>query len=305
MRSGRGIDELAGDPHPVRRLAYAAFEHVAHPQLAPDLLQIYGPTLVRETRIARDHEQPAHARQVGNNVLCHPIDEVFLLGIAAHVLERQHRDRGLIGQRRRGAHCGTAEADAINSYQLSDILELALAHIVICKICFPPDFLIDLARNTDTAWFRYPLKSRRNINAVAENPVAVVNHVAEINANAKLHAPPRLNVRIALDHFSLNCDGAIDRNNDARKLGQYAVACSIDDASAKLVNHWQDNSLVASKVAHRARFVGPHQGAVTGDVCGQDGCKPARLMFRQRGLRGDRTGFQSNGSITLRVLKSE
>src|SRR2546425_8679590 len=46
MCPGGGIHELSGDAHPVCRLANAAFQHVAHPKLAPDLLHIYGAPLV-------------------------------------------------------------------------------------------------------------------------------------------------------------------------------------------------------------------------------------------------------------------
>ena len=38
--AGRRIDELAGDAHAIRRLAHAAFEHVAHAEFAADLLHV-------------------------------------------------------------------------------------------------------------------------------------------------------------------------------------------------------------------------------------------------------------------------
>ena len=96
MRARRSIDELPGDAHPVARLAHAAFEHVAHAELAPDLLHVHRPALVGEARIARDDEQPAQARQGGGDVFHHAVGEILLLGIAAHVLERQDGDRGLV-----------------------------------------------------------------------------------------------------------------------------------------------------------------------------------------------------------------
>src|ERR1700704_1518047 len=48
MSASRSVNELTGDAHSVCRLAHAAFEHVAHAQLAPDLLQVHGSALVRE-----------------------------------------------------------------------------------------------------------------------------------------------------------------------------------------------------------------------------------------------------------------
>ena len=103
MGAGRRIDELAGDAHAVRGLAHAAFEHVAHAELAADLPHVDGAALVGEARIAGDHEQPANARQRGDDVLDHAVGEILLLGVAAHVLERQHGDRRLVGQRERAS----------------------------------------------------------------------------------------------------------------------------------------------------------------------------------------------------------
>ena len=105
MRPGRGIDELPGDAHPVRGLAHAAFQHVAHAQLATDLLHVDRPALVGEARIARDDEQPANARQRRDDVLHHAVGEVLLLGVAAQVQERQHGNRGLVGKGQRLRGC--------------------------------------------------------------------------------------------------------------------------------------------------------------------------------------------------------
>ena len=92
MRVGERIDQLRGDAHPVATFAHRAFEHVAHPQFAPDPLHIDGLALVRKARIAGDDKQPPYAREYGDDLLDHAIDEIFLLGVAAHILERQHRD---------------------------------------------------------------------------------------------------------------------------------------------------------------------------------------------------------------------
>ena len=43
MRPRLGVDQLAGDPHLGAGLAHGAFQHVADPELAPDLLHVHGP----------------------------------------------------------------------------------------------------------------------------------------------------------------------------------------------------------------------------------------------------------------------
>jgi len=45
-------------------------------------------------------QQPADARQCCGDLLHHAIGEILLFRVAAHVLERQHDQRRLVGQRR-------------------------------------------------------------------------------------------------------------------------------------------------------------------------------------------------------------
>ena len=103
MAAGGGIDELSSDAHRLPALRTLPSSTYRTPKLAPYLLYVDRTALVDEARIAGDDEQPLHTRQAGDDVLDHAICEIFLLGIAAHVLERQHRDRGLVGERERGA----------------------------------------------------------------------------------------------------------------------------------------------------------------------------------------------------------
>src|SRR5262249_54211279 len=88
-----GIDQLSGDAHAVRRLAYAAFEQIANTEFTTDLLRIESPPFEREAGITGNDEQPAHARQRGGDVLDDAVRKVFLLRIAAEVCERKHGNR--------------------------------------------------------------------------------------------------------------------------------------------------------------------------------------------------------------------
>jgi hypothetical protein len=53
---------------------------------------------VHEGRVARDDEQVAEARQLGDDVLSEAVREKLLLRIAAHVDQRQHGDGRLPGR---------------------------------------------------------------------------------------------------------------------------------------------------------------------------------------------------------------
>src|SRR6516164_4314267 len=112
------LDQLRGDADPLASLAHRASEHIAHAQLATDPLHIDSLALVGEARIAGDHEEPADARQAGDDVLNHTVGEIFLLGVGAHVLEGQHRYRWSVWYRgrcrsRRG---GSVDQHAIDAH---------------------------------------------------------------------------------------------------------------------------------------------------------------------------------------------
>src|SRR4051812_9656482 len=97
MGSSRRVDKLPRNPHAAACLANTAFEDIAHPKLSPHLLHVYCLPLVGEAPIAGDDEEPAHARQRGDNLLDHAIRKVLLVTVPAQVLECQYGYGRLVG----------------------------------------------------------------------------------------------------------------------------------------------------------------------------------------------------------------
>src|SRR5664279_48303 len=85
------------------------------------------------------------------------------------------------------------------------------------------------AREANASGVGNPFQSRGNIDAVAENVVALNDNVANIDTDTQFDAPlPRFS-SIALGHSALNVDSAGNRVNGAAKLHQRAVAHQLDD----------------------------------------------------------------------------
>src|SRR5205823_7473610 len=93
MATGGAVDQLGDDPYPVPDLAHAALQHVGDSELPGDVADIHRLALEGEGGVPRDHLKRRNLRQVGGDVLADSVAEIFLLGIAAHVLERQDADR--------------------------------------------------------------------------------------------------------------------------------------------------------------------------------------------------------------------
>src|ERR1700736_4859817 len=66
---------------------------------APDAFYVDSAAPVREAGIARYDEQGGIAGQRSDHIFGDPVREELLLGIAVHVLEGEHGDRGLVGKR--------------------------------------------------------------------------------------------------------------------------------------------------------------------------------------------------------------
>ena len=69
---------------------------------------------------------------------------------------------------------------------------------------------------TNTAWISYAFKARGDIDAVAHQiAVALLDHIAQMDADAELDAAVRRKTRVALDHAVLHLDGAAHGVNHA------------------------------------------------------------------------------------------
>src|SRR5258708_35720011 len=79
------IHELSRDAHPALGLAHATFDDVPHTKLAADLLFVHRLAFVSKTRVASDHEQPADARQGGDDIFHDAVGKIILLGVAAKI----------------------------------------------------------------------------------------------------------------------------------------------------------------------------------------------------------------------------
>ncbi len=80
------------------------------------------------------------------------------------------------------------------------------------------------ARDADAARSRQPLQPHRDVDAVAINVVAVDDHVAEIDFDAKAQALLLGEIQIAGGHRALDFGRTAHRVDDAGEFRQNAVA---------------------------------------------------------------------------------
>ena len=120
----------------------------------------------------------------------------------------------------------------IDPDRLGDVLELGRAEIGDREIEPPLHLPIGVLGETDRAGLGDAFEPRGDIDAVAHQiAVALLDDVAEMNADAELDALLGRHAGVALDHAVLHFDGAAHGVDDAAELDDAAVAGALDDAA--------------------------------------------------------------------------
>ena len=130
--------------------------------------------------------------------------------------------------------CGRRSADLkrIDPNRLGDVLELGRAQIGDRKI--EPGFhlAIGVFRQADAVRLRDAFQSRSDIDAVAHQvAVALLDDIAQMDADAELDAPLGRQPGIALDHAVLHLDGAAHGVDHAAKFDKRAIASPLHDTA--------------------------------------------------------------------------
>ena len=120
-----------------------------------------------------------------------------------------------------------------------------------------------------------PSKSRGNVDAVAHQvAVALLDHIAQMDADAELDAPIRRKASIALDHAVLHLDGAPNGIDDASELYEDSVARPLDDAPV-MKGDGRIDQIAPQRPQPRQRplLIGASKPAVADHVRRENGCE--------------------------------
>ena len=151
----------------------------------------------------------------------------------------------------------------------------------VCHLKFEPrlDLPIGVFRQTDPARLANPFEPRRDVHAVAhEVAVALFDHVAEMNADAKLDAPFRRHAGVALDHAVLHFDRAAHGVDHAAELDDRPIAGALDDTAMMGGDSGVEEIAAEPPQADKSSIlVGPSEPGISDDVRHQDRRELSRL----------------------------
>src|SRR6185369_6626936 len=110
------------------------------------------------------------------------------------------------------------------------------------------------------------LNARGDVHAVAVDPTALHDDVAEIDPDAKLQPPIRGQGGVVPLQLPLNVNRTPDRGGHAVELGEEAVAGRVDDPAVVLGDHPDHHDPIGREGPHGRFDIAGDEAAVASDV---------------------------------------
>ena len=151
-----------------------------------------------------------------------------------------------------------------------DVLERLLSEVDELRLDPSPHMLVRRARNGHATGFGDAFEPRGDVDAVAEDILALDKHIAEMDADPVEDALRLEGAFIAGRHLLLHRQGAFDRRDDGREFDEHPVAHGLEQPPAV---RGDDRLSGLSPLAHetcRAGLVLAHHARIADDIGGED-----------------------------------
>src|SRR6185437_14810832 len=174
---------------------------------------------------------------------------------------RRHRSRQLL-----------ADLERVDVDRLGDVLQSGCAKVGDLEIEPRLHLPVGLLGEADRTGLGDALEPRRNVDAVAhEVAVALLDDVAQVNADTVFDAPLGRHAGVALDEAGLHFDGAAHGVDHAAELYDRAVAGALDDPAAMRGDRRLEEIAAQTPDARqRALLVGAGEAAEADNIRDQD-----------------------------------
>ncbi len=150
------------------------------------------------------------------------------------------------------------------------------------------DLIENLLGNQNTAGLGHGLKPRGEVDALAQQIVAIDHHVAEMDADPE--AQRAFRVAAAPTKFALHLDRALHGLDHRGELGDQSVARGVDDAAVVTFDELGENPPRGAQGSEPADLVSVHHAAVAFGVGREDRRQLSpHLGGHGRARRWDRT----------------
>ena len=271
-----GIDQLRCDAHAIAGFANAALQNETDSKFAANLLDLGRLTFVGERRIPGDHEQPRNLGKIRDEILRHAVAEIFLLGVATHIVEREHGNGGLTRNGRGNLArprilSRRGDVDSEHAHGLWNILDQLFSEVLERDLELVANEIPYPARYDDCTWLGKALQAGCYVDSVTIDILAFDDHITDIDSDPKLDSRVALCRAVAKGHARLYGDRTAYGLDGARKIHEQAITSPLDYPSAVLSNaRLHEFIQMCLEIAKGLLLIAAHEPAVAGNICRQN-----------------------------------
>ena len=185
MAAVQAVDQLCRQSHSIAGLAHAPFQHIPDAKYSADFAYVPCLPFEYKARIASYDHQLLDLRQGGQHVFGDAVGEILLSGSPLMFWNGSTAMDGLSGSGSgfwaSGSEVNTAGVAipvttrfcCVDAHRAVDVLQPLLAQISELDRDLAADLVVSRRRDADTAGLRDAFEPRRDVDAVAENVVAI------------------------------------------------------------------------------------------------------------------------------------
>src|SRR6516165_3432864 len=152
-----------------------------------------------------------------------------------------------------------ALANRISTDRPGDVLEGLIAKVSELNRDLVAYLIVGGRRDADATRLSDPLKPSRDIDAIAENVVALDQNVTEIDPDPVQHTLVLGDVFVAFRHCRLPRDRTFDRIDHRGKLKQHAIPCGLNETTPVFRHKSISNRAVFAEGAGGADLIEAHE----------------------------------------------
>ena len=158
-------------------------------------------------------------------------------------------------------------------------------------------------RDADPARLRKGLQPRRDIDSITEEIIALNQDVPDVDADAEPHLLIGLFLRILLGYGVLHRDSTLRGTHGAREIGDQTVTSRAENPTAMRGDEAIDDDPVGRERSKGTDLIPTHEGAVAGDIGGENRGELPFDGMRFQGSGTSRFEYSSTGQKVRGLCK--
>jgi hypothetical protein len=160
--------------------------------------------------------------------------------------------------------------NAIDAQRPCDVLDGVFAEELVAERQLAFDLVVRRAGEADAAALGEAFEAGRDVDAVAVDPFALDDHVAEIDPDSEPHSASVRQGGVPGLQLTLDVDGALDGVDDTHEFRQHVVAGRVHHTAAVLRDRRRHHPAILGDRADGGGLIVAHEAAIAFDVGAQN-----------------------------------